>query len=258
MPSVGAPMNERSVSTFFALSRASRSSRCERSGVLGNLLRILDHRRAVHQLAHLAQLYVGEGALYRAAPREHPDMLDRRGVDHLGRVVGEVGMRHFGGRLGQDAGHVDRHVAGADHRDRVDLEVGVQLAEVGVAVVPADERVGAEHVLLVLAGDAELVVVGCAVGQHDRVVDFLQLGHADVAPDLDIAEIPHIGVRHRLLEGAADVLGGGMVGRNPAADQTERRGQPLDDIDLHVRHELEEPLNDIHAARPGADDGDAA
>ena len=48
-----------------------------------------------------------------------------------------------------------------------------------------------------------------------------------------------------------------MVGRHAAADQPERRRQPLEEVDANSRRALLQRLGRIEAGGPRADDGDA-
>ena len=59
----------------------------------------------------------------------------------------------------------------------------IEVGEIGMAVVPADELGRADDAGQVLAGNAELAVVRRAGGEDHRVVEVEQLGDRDVAAD---------------------------------------------------------------------------
>ena len=174
------------------------------------------------------------------------------------RVVGKVGDRHLLARLGEHPGDVDGDIADADHHRRADVEVrdsrpmksGWQLYQPTKALEPKTFD-------LVLARDAEPVVVGRAIGQHDGVIDPLDLADLHVAADLHIADEAHAVGHHRLFEGAGDLLGRLMVRRNPAANQPERRRQAVEHVDAAAGRPVDQPLRDIHAAGSRPHDGNA-
>ena len=94
--------------------------------------------------AELAQLQRGERGLQWSAPADDDDFLDAAVVQRLQRVIGDVGRgEHV--RIGdQDARHVQRDVAVADHDGPPARNVGCDLLEVRVRVVPADEVDGGD------------------------------------------------------------------------------------------------------------------
>ena len=129
------------------------------------------------------------------------------------------------------------------------------VGEVGVGVVPVDELGRRVRSGQVLAGDPE-PAVGCgAVGVDDGVVTVGELGHGDLAADLDVAEEakalagrgPLIDADHRL-----DLR---MVGGDAGADEAERRRQAVEHVDLDGgRLGLQQVLGRIEPRRAGADD----
>ena len=116
------------------------------------------------------------------------DVLDRRCLDGLSSVWGEIGDRHLISGLGEDARYVDGDVTQPDDRCGLDVQVGIQVEELRMAVVPAYESVGTEDINFILARYAETVVIGCAVGENDCVVYRLKLLDARVASDLHVAK----------------------------------------------------------------------
>ena len=55
------------------------------------------------------------------------------------RMTDDVGAGELGPGLGEDPGDVERDVAVADHRRGGDVERRVEVDEIGMAVIPADE-----------------------------------------------------------------------------------------------------------------------
>ena len=195
-------------------------------------LRRVDEGGAVLELAHLAQFLVGELRLRRPAPADDVDVADRRGVNGLGGVIGQIAGRHLGRGLDQHPGDVDGHVAVADDADGRGVQVGIEIAEIRVAVVPADEGGRAVDTGEIGAGDRQLPVERHTGGQDDRVVALAQLRHREVAADLDIAVVTDLGLLGGAREGPPNPLGALVVGRHAAPDQAEGRGQGVDDVDL--------------------------
>ena len=222
---------------------------------LGHLGRI-GERRAVLQGAHLAQLLVGELGLNRPAPPDHVNVGDRRLADRLGGVIHNIARRHLRRGLDQDPGHVDGHVADAHHAHGLGIEIGIEIAEIRVPVVPADELGGAVAARGVAAGHAQGPVARRPKRQHDRIVHLAQLGERHVAPHGDVAVVADLRLQGRAREGPHDVFCALVVGGDTIADQTEGRRKALQDVDLAVDVRLEKGGGGVEAARTGADDGD--
>src|SRR6185369_4334665 len=68
------------------------------------------------------------------------------------------------------------------------VEERVEVGEVRMPVVPADELGGADDAMQVLARNAKLAVMRRTRGEDHRVVEIEQLGDGDVAPDCDVAD----------------------------------------------------------------------
>ena len=62
------------------------------------------------------------------------------------RMGDDVAAGELGAGLGEDPRDVERDVAHADHDRGLARQVGIEPGELGMAVVPADERGAAEHV----------------------------------------------------------------------------------------------------------------
>ena len=151
--------------------------------------RIDDDVRA-GELAELAHLGRRQRGLHGAAAAEHEDLLDARGDDRVDRSVGRVGRRQLLGREREHARDVERDVPVPDHDRPLVREVELEVLEVGVAVVPGDERGRGPRAGQVLARDPEPAVGLRAERVDDGVVEAEELVVRDVLPDLDVAEEP--------------------------------------------------------------------
>ncbi len=116
--------------------------------------------------------------------------------------------------LGQHAGHVERHVSVADHRDRLRLE-GPLTRHVGVAVEPADEVGGAVGAVGVDAGDVEIGVADGAGREDDGVVVLLEVVEGDVLAEAHIAEDADVSAVEHLAQRRDDALMRGWSGATP-------------------------------------------
>ena len=146
---------------------------------------------------------------------------------------------------------VERDVAVADDDHPLDVEVDLEVAVVGVAVVPGDEGRGRQRAGQVLAVDVHAAVDLRADAPHDRVVVAAQVVGREVAADLDVAEEAEARLRRDLLEDARDGLDLRMVRRDALAHEAPRRRQPLEQVDLGPA--LEEVARGVEAGRAGAD-----
>jgi hypothetical protein len=109
-----------------------------------------------------------------------------------------------------------------------------------------------------LAGDAQMAVGRSPVGEDHRVIALAELFDRDVGAHLDVAEEAELRARRRLLVDPDHRLDLRVVGRDPEADQSVRRRQPVEHVDLGVRSlVLEDVLGRVEAGRAGADDRDA-
>jgi hypothetical protein len=149
-------------------------------------------------------------------------------------VRDDVAAREFGGRLGEDARDVERDIAVADHHDAGRVERRVQVGEIGVAIIPADEGGAADHAVQVGAGNVERPVVRRAGREDDRVVKFDQLVDRHIGSDRDMADEADIVGERDALVAARDGLDRLVIGRDPGADQAVGDGQAVDDVDRNV------------------------
>ena len=130
-----------------------RPDRLEAALVELDALGVHDHLD-VRRRVQLAQLLRGELDLRRATAREQVHVGDRAGLERLVDVVRDLGDEQLVGGLGEDPGHVDGDVAGADHGDLGGLQRPLP-RHVGVAVVPGGEVRGAVAAVQVDARDVQ-------------------------------------------------------------------------------------------------------
>src|SRR5690606_25354185 len=106
-----------------------------------------------------------------------------------------------------------------------------------------------------LTGDAQPPIARLPGGQQDDVVGGAQLRDGEVAADGDVAQEADGGRLESAREQASDVAGLRMIRCDAVADETERRGGRLEDIDTVERVEGVEGGQGVRAGRPGPDDG---
>ncbi len=205
-------------------------------------------------MVELAQLERGELRLGGAAAGEDVHLLDRRGGQPLVDVVRDLGDEQLVCGLGQHPGNVQANVAGADDGDRAGLQRPLA-ADVRVAVEPGDEVRAAEAAGLVDAGDVEVAVLLGARREDHCVVVAAQVVELDVDAVLDVAEQPDLGLAEHLVQGLDDALDARVVRSDAVADQTERRGLALVQVDRHRGVGLHQHVRGVDAGRSGADDG---
>ena len=218
----------------------------------------VDDDVGVRELAELEDLGVRERGLRRPAAAEHDDLGDRAVAQHLERVVGDVGHRELVVGQREHARDVGRDVPVADDDGGLAAEVELEVAVVGVAVVPGDELRRGPAAREVLALDAQPAVGRGAERVDDRVVAVAQLLDGDVTADLHVAEEAELRMRSRLLVHAGDGLDVRMVGRDPRPDQTPRGREAVEDV--HLRCDVGRALQcacGIEARGAGTDDRDA-
>ena len=204
----------------------------------------------------LTQLGARERGLGGTAAPEHDDLLDPAGAQRLQRVVRDVGALELVGAQRQDPRHVGGDVPVADHDRAPRRQVELEVAVVGVAVVPGDELGRRPAAGQVLAGDAERLVGLRAGGVDDRRVVLHQLGVGDVDPDLDVPEEAAAAFQRLALEGVLQALDLLVVGRHAAAQQAPRRRQPLEQVDVGGARPQEGGGGE-GSRGPGADDRDS-
>ena len=176
-------------------------------------------------------------------------------------MVGDVGALELLPGQGEHARDVGRHVAVADHHRALVGEVELQVAVVGVAVVPGHELGRGPAARQLFARDAQLPVGLGADRVDHRVVAVDEVLAGQVDAELDVAEEPELRVDGGLLVDAADGLDVRVVGRHPGADEAPGGGQPVVHVDLSDEVGMllgrEQLTRGIEAGGAGADDGDS-
>ena len=217
------------------------------------------------QLAEFAQLLGGELGVRRATPADHVDLADLARLQGLQNLLRHVGAVQLGRVPGQDAGHVHRHVADADDRDRLGVEGERAGADVRVPAVPVDEVGGRVAAGQVLPRDAEAAVAHRAGRVDHRVVGRQQVGPGHVVAEVHAAEKPDVRAFQHLAQVLGDRLDRLVVGGDPVPDQPVRSGQPVEDVDPHPDRTVragqrgrvfDQGLRGVQSGRPGADDCD--
>ena len=210
----------------FALARLERLVGLERRKIAE-----VDDRQGRFEMAELAQFLGSHGDLVRAAAAEDRDGPDRRRVERVERVADDVRSFELAARLRQDPRAIERDIAVADDRRVRAGERRIEVGEIGMAVVPADELGRADDAGQILAGNAELAVVRRADGEDDRVVELEQLVDRHVAADGDIADEVDARAFGDLVVALADRLQRLVVGRDAEADQAVGHRIAVEDVD---------------------------
>jgi hypothetical protein len=193
----------------------------------------------------------------RAAPAQDDDPPQLRNIERVERVRHDVAPGEFVARLGQDACHVERHVAHPDHHGGLARKIGRERGEFGVAVIPPDESRAAEDIAQPIAGQVERPVTRSAGGEDHRVVEAAQLLDAHVLADGDVPHEAHVVRQRGLFIAARDALDRLVIGRNAGADQAERNGQAVEYVDLYIFAPLlERGFGGVVSGGTGTDNGD--
>ena len=186
---------------------------------------VVDDHVGVVELADLAQLGRREADVLRAPADQDVDVTHGAATQCAEHRLGNVGLGHLVGRLGQHARHVEGHVPRTDDGDAGAVEHRLQLHTVGVAAVPAHERARAERARKVLARHPEVPIHRAARGVDDRVEmlahhvqRYAAVAHPHPAQELDVGRV------EGLLQHPDDRLHLHVVGRDAVPHQPVRRG----------------------------------
>src|SRR5262249_54883035 len=106
-------------------------------------------------------------------------------------------------------------------------------------------------------GDVQVAVLLGARGEHDRVVEALQVVELEVHAVLDVAEEADVGLVEHLVQRGDDPLDAWVVGSDAVPDEAERRRLALEEVDRDVLAALHQDVGDVDAGGPRAHDGDA-
>src|SRR5690606_18185826 len=107
--------------------------------------------------------------------------------------------------------------------------------DVGVAVVPGDEVRRTEGARQSDAGDRQLRIADRAGGEDHRVVEPTQVVQGQVGAVVDVAQQPDVTAVEDLVQGDDDLLDPRVVRGDAVAHQPEGCGQPLEQVDRHLR-----------------------
>ena len=133
--------------------------------------------------------------------------------------------------LGEDARDVERDVARADHHRAGPVQRRGEVGEIGMAVIPADERRRPITPGRSSPGMPSGRSAGAPVASTTASYSAEQLGDRHVRADGDVADEADVVAERGRLVAAADALDRLMVGRDPGADQAIGHGQAVDDVD---------------------------
>jgi hypothetical protein len=221
-----------------------------------HLLSIHDHVDAV-ELGDVENLGLIERCLRRSAPPEQHDLAHPAVTERFERVGSDVCVGELFGLSDQDASHVHRDVAHADHHGAFRRQIEFFERKIRVTVVVADERGRGVAAFEPLARNSHVLVGRRTVGQQDLVVALAKLGDAEVLSDLDVSEQTKAWMLRGALEGGAHALDLLVIGGDTEADEPERRRKALENIDLDGELLLpEQPVGGVEPRRTRAHDGD--
>ena len=108
---------------------------------------------------------------------------------------------------------------------------GVEIGEIGMAIVPADEFGRADHSGQIFPGNAKLAVMRGAGRQDHGIVKMEQLIDRDVAADLDVADEFDPAAFGSLVIAFRHLLERLMIRRDPEPDQTVRHRIAVNNVD---------------------------
>ncbi len=148
-------------------------------------------------------------------------------------------------------------VADADDGHPLLREIERAVPIVGVAVVPGDEFRRRVAPVQVLSRNAHAAIGLGAGAVHDLVIVGPEVGERHVLAEFNAAVEAEAGIRRDLVKDVGDELDLLVVGRDTQPDQTVRRREPVEQIDLDVHPRLpEQVVGGVETGRPGADDRD--
>ena len=209
----------------------------------------------VRHLAELAQLQRRKFHLRRAATTEHVHVGNRVLSEALGHVGRHLCLEHVLGVLGQDASHIQRHIANAQDGDLAGLQ-RPRARVIRVAVIPGHEVGSAVGLGQVHARNVERVITVRARRNDDRVVVVTQVVDRHVTADLDIAEQADIATLQDLVQRYDDLLDTRVIRSDAVAHETVGRGKTLKQVDIHLEPRLGQDVRRVNASGTSADNGD--
>ncbi len=148
-------------------------------------------------------------------------------------MFGDVGPTQCGRRRGEDTSDVERHVPVADDDRTFGVEIEIECRVFGSSVVPTDELTRRQAARQLLTRNSQGRIGGGADRQDDRVIPPGELIDADVPADVDVAPEPESFSGGDGFEEVTDELLVRMIGCDATPDQSERRRQLVEHVDLH-------------------------
>jgi len=216
-----------------------------------------DHIRP-GQLIQFLDLRIGECCLGRSAPTQHVDGPDPAVAQRLKRVRRDIRNVQFVMSPRENAGHVHRHIAVADHNRASLSQVELVVAVVRMPVVPADKLGRGVAAREVFAGDFQPAIGLRANGVDDRVIVADQIDMVDIAPVFDVAEETQPGVAGGPLVSPCHRPDFRMIWGDAAAHQPEWGRQPFEQIDLDADRRLAlQEIGGVEGGRSRPYDGNA-
>ncbi len=236
LPSVGVRRaNPCACSTFRAM-RGSASGVVEKraAGGIEFDLRggVDDHVDTTELPPQREQFRVRVRGLSGTAAAHDDDLADVRVAQGLHSVVGHVGAGEDLRIHHQRTGDVECDVAVADDHRALTGQVERPVRVVGMPVVPGNEFRCSVRAGQVLARDLEVPVTGRADRVDDRVVVGEQFVVRDVGAHLDVEVALGVLVSDGAAEQVADRLGALVIRCHTGPDETERRREAIEDVDL--------------------------
>ena len=159
--------------------------------------------------------------------------------------------------LGQDARDVERDVAGADHGDLSRASSGHVRGTSGWPSYQDTKSAAPYEPVEVDARDRQRRVADRAGREDHRVVELAQVVELEVRAVVHVGEQADVAALEHLVQRDDDLLDPRVVGRDAVADQAERRGQALEQVDAHVEIGLGQDVRGVDAGGTCSDDGDA-
>ncbi len=194
----------------------------------------LDDRRRTLQMPEFAKFLGRHRYLVRPATSKDRDRRQLRILQRVERMRCDIRSGELHCRLRQNARHVERDIAVPDdHRPRP-IERRRKVCEVGMTVVPADERRGAIDARQVCAWNIKATVGGGTGRKHHGIVRAGQFFDRDILPHGHTADEPRVGGQVHRLVPPLHGLDRLMVGRDARSDQPVWDGQAVDDVDPHI------------------------
>src|SRR5215203_5777161 len=206
-------------------------------------------------MTELAQLLRSHGDLVRPSSAKNGHRADWRCVEGFERVPHDIRAFELMLGLGQDACAVERDIAVADDRSVRAVERRVEVGEVRMAIVPADELRRADHAGQLFARNAELAIMRRADRKDHGIIEVQQLRDRDVAADRDIADEVHAGTVRDLVVALGDSLQRLVVWRHAEADEPVGDRIAVEDVDPSpTAIGLLQSLSRVEAGGPRPDD----